>query len=331
MKRPHQGIRSTRPRNPLQPTAQRVPLPILHAAPIDTNPAYVGNDASSATNSSASKRSGPQLPNANIIEDDGSSNAGNIFCFGAFTDRHTGVVYSDSTGNFLYMSLAGNVCFFVVYHYELNAILGLLIPNMEDSTIFCAYKQQFEFLQSKGFTIKLNVMDNASKQIKRFLTTQECDLLLVEPHNHRVNAAERTIQTFKDHFVSALATTDSEFPLQLWDRLTAQVKTPLNLICCLRINPTKSAYVVLQGLYDWNRFPLAPRGCKAVIYKSPAQRGSWGSRGVDAWYLGPSLDHYRCCRYFVPETQAFCISGSTELFSQHCQVPCLTWWNSFKD
>ncbi len=57
-------------------------------------------------------------------------------------------------------------------------------------------------------------MDNqASKQIKRFLTTQECDLLNVEHQNHHVNATERAIQTFKDHFVSALATTDSEFPL----------------------------------------------------------------------------------------------------------------------
>jgi hypothetical protein len=52
--------------------------------------------------------------------------------------------------------------------------------------------------------------------------------MLVEPHNHRVNAAERAIQTFKDHFISALATTDSEFPLQLWDKLTSQVKNTLN-------------------------------------------------------------------------------------------------------
>jgi len=325
MKRPHQGIRSTQPRNPPQLPAQRVPLPISLAAPSNPYPAYFGDDASYTTNSSASGQSIPQPPNANIIEDDDTSLAGNMFCFGAFADKQTGVMYSDLTGNFPYMSLEGNVCFFVVYHYESNAILGLPIPNMEDSTIFRAYKQQFDFLTSRGFTIKLNVMDNqASKQIKRFLTTQECDLLLVEPHNHRVNAAERAIQTFKDHFVSALATTDSEFPLQLWDRLTPQIETTLNLMRRSRIDPSKSAYDVLHGPYDWNRFPLAPPGCKAIIYESPAQRGSWGSHGVDAWYLGPSLDHYRCCHYFVPQTRAYRISGSAELFPQHCQVPCLT-------
>jgi hypothetical protein len=37
---------------------------------------------------------------------------------------------------------------------------------------------------------------------------QQCKLQLVEPHNHRMNAAERAIQTFKDAFIAALATTD---------------------------------------------------------------------------------------------------------------------------
>jgi len=326
MKRPHQGIWSTRPCDVPQLVAiQKVPPDLIKDNDFPA-PVYANNDdASSNGNSYDSDCSVPRPPNTNLIEDDVSSRDGNMFCFGAFADKHTGVVYSDSTGTFPYMSLEGNVCFFVVYHYESNAILGLPLKNMEDSTVYEAYKQQFEFLKRKGFTIKLNVMDNqASRQIKRFLTTQECDLLLVEPHNHRVNAAECATQTFKDHFVSALATTDSEFPLQLWDPLTPQVETTLNLMHHSRIDPTKSAYEVLNGPYDWNRFPLAPPGCKTVIYESPAQRRSWGSRGIDAWYVGPSMDHYRCCHYFVPATLAYRISGSAKLFPQHCQVPCLT-------
>ncbi len=64
-------------------------------------------------------------------------------------------------------------------------------------------------------------MDNqASRVIKKYLTKQQCNNLLVEPNNHRVNVVEHAIQTFKAHFISALATTDSNFPLQLWDCLT---------------------------------------------------------------------------------------------------------------
>jgi hypothetical protein len=56
-------------------------------------------------------------------------------------------------------------------------------------------------------------MDNqASKVIKKFLTPKQCELMLVEHNNHHVNAAEHAIQTFKDHLVSALATTASENP-----------------------------------------------------------------------------------------------------------------------
>ncbi len=129
------------------------------------------------------------------------------------------------------MSLEGNVCFLIVYHYESNAILALLISGLDDNTIFAAYKTQFEFLESKGHKIRLNVMDNqCTKQIKQFLTANDCDLILVEPHNHRVNAAERAIQMFKDHFICALATTDSKFPLQLWDKLTSQVENTFNLM-----------------------------------------------------------------------------------------------------
>ena len=168
-------------------------------------------------------------------------------------------------------------------------------------------------------------MDNqATKHIKAFLAKQNCDLQLVEPHNHRVNAAERAIQTFKDAFIAALATTDVDFPIQLWDRLTPQVQTCLNLMRKSRLDPLKSAYETMYGPYDWNRYPLAPLGCKAVIYEDGDTRGSWASCGVDGWYLGPSIDHYRCDLYYIPETRAYRISGSSELFPQHCQLPNLS-------
>ncbi len=210
-------------------------------------------------------KSGP-----NVTIEDNDSSLQNIFCFSTFADKRTGILYNDLTGLFPYMSLQGNVCLLIVYHYESNAILALPISGFDDNTIFAAYKTQFKLLESKGHKIRLNMMDNqCTKQIKKILTANDCDLLLVEPHNHRVNAAKRAIQTFKDHFISALAMTDSEFPLQLWDKLASQVKNTLNLMQASRIDPNMSAYEAIRGPYDWNCFPLAPPGCKVVIYESP--------------------------------------------------------------
>ena len=74
----------------------------------------------------------------------------------------------------------------------------------------------------------------------------------MEPHNHRVNAAERAIQMFKDAFIVALATTDSNFPLQLGDKITPQVQDTLNMMHASRVDPTISAYEALNGPYNWN-------------------------------------------------------------------------------
>jgi hypothetical protein len=183
-----------------------------------------------------------------IISDDDDESIANIFAFGAFADNNNGIVYHDLTGSFPFMSLDGSVCFFVLHHYKSNCILPAPIAGLDNVSIFNAYKTQFEDLAVKGFTLKLNVMDNqATKHIKKFLTENKCKLQLVEPHNHRVNAAEHAIQTFKDAFIAALTTTDSEFPLQLWDRLTPQVRDTFNLMRASHINPSILAYEALNG------------------------------------------------------------------------------------
>jgi hypothetical protein len=106
--------------------------------------------------------------------------------------------------------------------------------------------------------------------------------------------------------------------------LAPQVHDTLNLLRASQINPNILAYEALNGSFNWDCYPLAPPGCIAVNYKALAVWGSWASRGTDTWYLGPRTDHYRCNIYYVPETQAYRISGSAEQFLQHCQVPNLS-------
>jgi hypothetical protein len=63
-------------------------------------------------------------------------------------------------------------------------------------------------------------MDNqVTNVMKAYLKPQDVTLQLVEPHNHRVNATH-LIQIFKNRFSGALGTTDVDFPVQFWDKLT---------------------------------------------------------------------------------------------------------------
>jgi hypothetical protein len=84
--------------------------------------------------------------------------------------------------------------FFVLYHYESNAILGKPITGLDNMSIFTAYKTYFEELMVKGIKSKLIIMDNwATKRTKTFLTKNECKIQVIEPHNHCINAAKCAI------------------------------------------------------------------------------------------------------------------------------------------
>ena len=131
MKLPHQGIRSTTAHQPHPPPSGRQG-PTVHAAPIADNDSWI-DDISEPLIQAGPFNHGPAV----LVEDDNSS-VGNIFCFAAFADNRTGVLSSDLTGSFPYMSLEGNVCYLIVYHYESNAILGLPISRFDDNTVFAA-------------------------------------------------------------------------------------------------------------------------------------------------------------------------------------------------
>jgi hypothetical protein len=185
-----------------------------------------------------------------------------------------------------------------VFHYKTNAILITSIAGLDSECIIEAYKTNFEYLVSKGFKPNVNMMDNqATKAIKAYLTPQQVTLQLVEPHNHRVNATEQSTQTFKNQFIGALGATESKFPIQLWDKLAPQVQDCINLLRCLCISPDKSAYETLEGPQDFNWYPLAPLGTRAIIYEDSDTQALCAPHEIDVWYLGPSKDHYHCHHY----------------------------------
>ena len=58
---------------------------------------------------------------------------------------------------------------------------------------------------------KLNVLDNeCSKAVKTFIRNNNTNIQLVEPHNHRVNAAETAIKSTKYHIIAGLQTVDPD-------------------------------------------------------------------------------------------------------------------------
>ena len=109
MKRPKKGIRSTKtkPLRALSPCPQQPALATIPRSPIaQVNPPILPlfKEVPPYHGPAYNATIGP-----NIIADDESIT--NVFCFGTFADKITGVVYNNLMGNIPFMSLDGSVCF----------------------------------------------------------------------------------------------------------------------------------------------------------------------------------------------------------------------------
>ena len=47
----------------------------------------------------------------------------------------------------------------------------------------------------------------------------------------------------------------------------------------------------------------------------------WASHGVKDWYIGPSMNHYRCHHVYVTKTRGERDSDSVEFFQHNTQLP----------
>ena len=168
-------------------------------------------------------------------------------------------------------------------------------------------------------------MDNEiSAPVTEFFTSIDTPVQLVQPNMHRCNAAERAIRTFKNHFIAGLASTDKAFCLHLWDRLLPQAIITLNLLRRSWVNPNLSAFAQLYGHFNFNATPLAPPGTRVLVHEKPLQRRSWAPHGVDGWYVGPAMRHYRCYKCCVSATNSDRIADTVDFFPQHCAPPALS-------
>ena len=111
-----------------------------------------------------------------------------------------GTIYTDQTGAFPVSSYKGNRVMFVAYDYRSNGIFIRPMKSNSNESMIAAFTDVYESLTSKGLKPKLNVMDNAcSKAVEAYIRSTGADIQLVNADDHRVNASERAIQTWKNH------------------------------------------------------------------------------------------------------------------------------------
>lgn len=227
----------------------------------------------------------------------------------------TGQIYTDQTGQFLVPSISGNKYLFILYDYDSNLIHAEPMTSRTQHQILAAYKKSMAMLKSRGFTPQLQRLDNeASKLLRDHMTSEGVDFQLTPAGLHRRNAAERAIQTFVNHFIAGLCSTDPNFPLNQWDKLLPHALLSLNLLRASRVNPKLSSYAQIHGAFDYNRTPLAPPGIRVLAHVRTEDRKSWTPHAEAGYYVGPAMDHYRCHRIWFPDSQSERIAQTTKWF-----------------
>jgi hypothetical protein len=89
----------------------------------------------------------------------------------------------------------------------------------------------------------------------------------------------------------------------------------LNLVHPFEYDPTISAYEGVFGhTFNFQQHSIAPVGEKILTWDSPEIRGAWADHGVEAIYLGPSMNHLRSFEVWVPNTSAARITNTVWWF-----------------
>ena len=237
-----------------------------------------------------------------------------------FAAKH--MAYSDLTGRFPYQSSRGNKYVLVIYDYDGNAILMEPLKNRQAMEITVAFNKIYNRLVKHINEPKLFIMDNeCSNDLKLSILKNKNTYQLVPPNQHRRNAAEKAIRTFKNHFLSGLATCNSNYPIHEWDRLLPQCELTLNLLRSARANNKLSAWAYLNGNFNFNRTPIAPPGTAVIVHGKPDKRASWAYHGQDGWYIGPAYDHYRCVTCYMPSTRSQVVSDTVKFIPKLIPIP----------
>ena len=209
--------------------------------------------------------------------------------------------YSDLAGIFPEISADGNQYILVLIHYT-DYIFIRALKDRHGTEQAKAYDSILQECKEKNMVPTTYMMDNEiSPEVKAVLNKYKVNIEinhkminLATPHNKRANRAERIMNIVKPVIIGAIAGTNRDFPIKLWDKLLPQCEIVMNLLRPSFKDANISCYGAFYGAYDFMKHPMAPPGVMVMYYHHAKERTSWGHRSKMGFYVGPALFHFQC-------------------------------------
>ena len=175
-------------------------------------------------------------------------------------------IYTDQTWRFPVTFRKGNNYILVAFNYDSNTIHSEPLKTRSVLDLKTAYQKLYSLLKNRGLKLYLHILDNECPNVlKNFMREVNGKFQLVPSHIHHRNSSERSIRTFKKHFISGLASNHEYSPLHLWCLLLTHSSLTLNLLWKSCMNQKLSGYTQLHGTFNYNATPLAPPGTQVSI------------------------------------------------------------------
>ena len=235
-------------------------------------------------------------------------------------------LYTDNTFRFPIRSRHVNQYIMIAYHCNSNAIIQAPFQNKKETHCIASYSSIMKRLKSRGHSIDLQILENESSAEYRRAIEEEWQvkLQLVLPDVYRHNAPERSVQTFKAHFLYVLAGVNPTFSKYLRDLLLYQTEITINLLRQATLDTSVFAWEYFDVPHSYDATPLAPLGCKFLIHNKPNTCKSWKFRAPDGFNIRPALHHYRCFHIVNHTTKASLFSDTIKFHHSYLTQTSLT-------
>ena len=220
-------------------------------------------------------------------------------------------MYTDQTGKFPVRSSRGKKYQVFDHHIESNCTLIETTKIRTEGELIAARHIILRRMKERSIDPKHQVLDNQiSKAYKEEILATGMTFHMAMADDHRRNISEKSIQTWKDHFIGFMRGTTTTFPLHLCCQAIPQAERQLLLLRKSNLNPAISAYAYMYGTHDYNAKPFVPIGMETLVHNKPCRRKKFAEHFRKVHVLGTSFKHYRALIIWTKEIKTTRISGT---------------------
>ena len=195
------------------------------------------------------------------------------------------------------------------------------MKNITEKEMMLARQRVLQRMHVVGITPKPKVLDNKKGMAYRQeIMATGITYQLVPSDDHRQNKANKTIQTWRYHFIAVCSGVSTNFPMHLWCRLIPQAEKQLLLLRKSNVNPKISAFAYLYVPHNYNVQPFVPIVMESMIHDKPSRRKTFAQHFSKGFVLGSSPENYRCWNLWTTSTKATRVSDTVFFYTTTSQI-----------